>query len=286
MNLIQSSKHLVVSALIAGSLLIAPLRASAIFVPITDPLGSVLLVTKEYGLDFAAKLAANAIQQIVIQSLQQWILSGFEGNPSFVVNPRDLVSRVEENAAGVFQRQLANANVCDPYRAQVNRAVARAATERGDSVINAGIEIDRETACVLQQIVRSGVIDNYTADGGFVNEGGYAPLIQAFGNLADDPAGAEEVAIALQKKRQAEATLDAEKEVDRGNGFESMKECVDGDLGSCLRFEVQTPGKSVGELLDKSLGQSFDQLAAADELSEIVIGFISALTSQAINGLR
>lgn len=285
MNLMHFSKRAVISLLIIGSMIIAPLRASAIFVPIFDQ-ATLSLEIKEYGLDMAVKLAAYALQQTIIETLQDWILSGFEDNPSFVVNPRDLVMRAEENAAGAFQLQLANSNVCQSYRGAVNRAVAQAAIQREDKVLNRQAQVSRVTGCMVDQLVTSGNVDNYFGDAGFVNEGGYAPFLQMLYNPADNPLEAPAVAVALQQQRQALATYDAEKEVDRSGGFEGMKECVEGNLGSCLRFNVQTPGKSVGELLERSLGQPFDQLASVDELSELVVGFIGALTTQAIQGLR
>lgn len=285
MDLITSFKRVLVSVLLIGFFALFPLRASAIFVPIFDQ-ATLSLEIKEYGLDWAAKLAANALQQVVIGTLTDWVLSGFDGNPSFVVNPRDLVSRVEENAAGVFQLQLANSNVCEPYRAGVNRAVAQAALDRGDGAQNREAEVIRVTGCNLDDLVASGNIENYFTSGGFSEQGGYAPFLQMLTSPKDHPLEAPAIAVALQRQRQAEATREAKEEVDRGQGFESLKECVEGNVGACLRYEVNTPGKNVGELLDKALAQSFDQLAAADELSEIVIGFISALTSQAINGLR
>jgi len=264
-----------------------PLHAFAIAVPVMV-VQDIPYTAKEIPADIAVKAASSAMLDGVVDNMTNWILEGFGGNPAFVLNPRDLVAQTEENAANVLQQQVSNSFICDPFIPSVNRKLAESAAKRGSSNFNLQDEVSDALDCKLLTIVTSGNIENYYEAGGFEREGGYAPLIQAFGRLSDDPAGARIVAENLQKQRQAKESAEAQREVSYGNGFQSLKECVDGDIGTCLRMEVKTPGTNISQSLQKSLTQSLDELANADEISELIVGLVQALTTKAFSnaGLR
>lgn len=287
MNLhMTHSKNLSVGFMLA-TLFILPLQASAIAVPVMV-VEDIPFTVKEIPTDIAVKAASSAMLDTVVDNMTNWILTGFNGNPSFVLNPRDLIAETEDNAANVLEQQIANSFICDPFIPKVNFKLAESRTKRGSSNYNLQDEVNDVLDCKLLNIITSGNLENYYAAGGFEREGGYAPLIQAFGRLADDPAGARIVAEELQAARQAKESAEALREVSYGQGFQSLKECVDGDIGTCLRMEVKLPGMNVSNSLQKALTQSMDELSNADEISELIVGLVQALTARAFSnaGLR
>jgi len=267
-----------------------PLRASAIYVP-TAVMVDVPFTTKEYGLDVAMKVAAGIAQDALLESIRNWIVSGFEGSPSFVTNPKGLLSRVQQETAGAFLDQLnlpdVDTNLCAPFRAKIKFKVAKDAFELDQETFNDDIdELKRKSECFIDTLVTSGDIEAYYQDGGFITEGGFNPLLQGVFNPANDPLEAPDYVAGIQRARQAKEAANIKEEVALGLGFEGLKECATGkgELGvNCTYTLTKTPAKTIGAALEKTVFQSIDEIANADEISELITLAIKQLTMMALS---
>jgi hypothetical protein len=245
---------------------------------------------KEYILDVVQKGIATNIEDRILDSALTWARTGFNGQPSFVVNPRDLVLSTEENEALLFVEQLNNVidGVCAPYQNKVRGAVAQYTVSRAEGGANAETQTRRATECKLDALVTSGVIDNYFSAGGFVNEGGLAPLLQIAARPADDPFTAEDPALALQSARQEKAVREAQSEI--FGGTLPNKVCIDpGPFAfPCNRYETNTPAGNVSDFISKAIGHSLDEISGQDEIAEsIFAAVVRRFTDQIItDGLR
>jgi len=107
------------------------------------------------------------------------------------------------------------------------------------------------------------------------SEGGWRGWIELTQNPANNPYGAYLIAETELSRRLAEAELLAQKDVDQGAGFISLKKCVEYEVldsadcpwydedgncvvqnteNKCLRYETQTPGRIIADQLAFNLG--------------------------------
>ena len=128
---------------------------------------------KEYFLDYVEKGIAVQLEQEIISSTRNWARNGFDGQPSFVENPKDLILNTEENEAQVFRQQVTNAlaTICSPYQTRVQTRVVNSAINRAETSARSTQATARITKCNLETLVTSGVLQNYYAPGGFEQEG-------------------------------------------------------------------------------------------------------------------
>lgn len=244
---------------------------------------------KEYFLDYIQKGIAVNIKNAMIESTLNWARAGFHGQPSFVVNPREYLLGAAENEAEIFAEQFTNNvnglinDVCSPYRITIARAIADERLNRADSYRNDRNEALRLTECSLDVVVTSGVIENYYAPEGFEREGGYAPLIRVMSSRKNNPYEAPLIPRELMAARQQKAIAEAQSK-SSGGTLPNEQCAIPGPNGSCLRSITLSPASTVSDLVSKAVGNSFDDLAGQDELSEtIYTAIITGLTNRVLN---
>jgi len=260
--------------------------------------GSVVVVSnnivddlKEWVLDNAAFVFTKTMIRGLTDSIVNWINSGFEGDPIFVSNPRDYLLDIANETTGVFLSETGRANWCEPFRPHILIALSQVDTymERAE--------------CTLLDVVDN--IEDFYED---FSEGGWRGWIELTQNPQNNPYGAYLIAETELSRRLAKAELLAQKEVDQGAGFVSLKKCVEYDTDislsgenctyrngicipneepNCIRYENTTPGRIIADHLSFNLGSSQRQLELADELGESIAAIGNALINQLItSGLR
>ncbi len=238
---------------------------------------------KEWGLDPIAQIAERRVIAAMTDSIVVWINSGFDGDPTFITNPGDFLLDVANETTGVFIDELGAGFLCEPFGAQIQIALATTDTFR-----------DRAQCTVLD------VIDNYDAFMGDFSQGGWAGWISVTQNQENNPYGAYLLSRTELNKRISEQIGFAKDDANQGQGFISLKKCVEYDPFTgddctytdgicvpntepkCLRYENQTPGKIISNQLTDTLGSPLRQLELADEISESITAMANALINQLV----
>ena len=146
--------------------------------------------------------------------------------------------------------------------------------------------------------------------------GGWDGWIAATQNPANNPVGFRAEASKALDNKIEDKLEEANKELTWGNGFVSLKKCVEykdaselnagggyipgdylggaygtteGDytlggleIDNCTRYEITTPGNAISDQLNLSLGSGIREAELADELNESIASIVDALTNQLI----
>jgi hypothetical protein len=243
---------------------------------------------KEYVLDPAQKAISIGIQDRLKQSILNWARNGFDGQPSFIQNPRDFALNTVMNESNVFTDRLNNIinDVCTPFQADVRIKVALGGIDSAEDIDQTDAGLRRITECKLQEAVTSGVIENYFQPGGFVTEGGLGPILKMSARSSDDPILAPDV-VAAQQQRMQQQALEQEKFLSYG-GMLPNKYCVQRTpSGGCARYEIKISSSNVSNAVSKVFGHSLEELSGQDELAEAIFsGIVMRLTNELLdNGL-
>lgn len=240
------------------------------------------LWTKEYVLDGIAWAVAKAIVSSLVQTLVDWINSGFQGSPAFLQNLKNHLLRAADERIGQYISDLGaiGSFICSPFRLDVQIAVAlqydQLRFEKGDG--------QPAPTCTL-----TGVIDNIE---GFITgdftDGGWDDWFDITATPETyTPYGAALSAQAGARVRILNAKNEEVKLLDFGSGFLSGKLCniVQGGSGaSSQECAINKPGKIIEEALSFNLDSGRQSLIAADEIDEIIAALLSQLANTAITG--
>ncbi len=231
---------------------------------------------KEYvGDGLVYMIARMAIQEIVAHTVE-WINTGFDGNPAFITDPEQFALDIGDGIIGDFIFDSSLNFLCSPFSVDVKLALIQDFTK------------GYEPKCTLSEVVDNvdGAIDdmgnqwNWDTWGSLTqnpNNNAYGAYMEASYNLRAN--------IDLEQKQ-------ALREVDWGQGFKPFPECTEyfEDDMVLERCENVTPGTTMANQLNKSLGAGIDSLVTADELDEIVGALLvqlvkGAMTSDGVRGL-
>jgi len=281
------------------SVFLFPPRSTVEAIPVVE-VGANLFVntartTKELGgLDFAAYVLMKFIIREITADIVDWINTGFEGDPAFVTNPRDLILDTANEATGILIHEVGFSQLCEPFKPQILIALAQTQP------------YNIRTQCTLLDVV-----DNIEAFYDDFSEGGWAGWIRMTQFPQNNPYGAYLLTVEEQNRRINLAEKIKGKEVSQNKGFGSYYNCVeldpdknnwgtavsefeytgpyyDGGVTGCIRAEVQTPGSVIEEGAVNVFGSGIRQLELADEFNEIVNALVGYLITEIIGdrGLR
>lgn len=232
---------------------------------------------KEYVLDYLAFTLAKQVVSDMIQSLINWVNSGFEGSPTFVQDVRGYLLDVADNAAGQYIDQLGSAGsfICEPFRLDVATAV---------QLEYAHVRTNNEPqTCTLNDVVTNMEDFLEGTQESFSQNGGWNQWLE----ISSKPKMYTSFGTALEAKRSFETNLLNEKGeeislLNYGSGFLSSKNCntIRDDYGvETENCEVVSPGKIVQEALSFNLDTGRQTLVAADEFNELIASLIGAVTN-------
>lgn len=241
--------------------------------------------TKEYVLDPLAWVAKSAVLQNMSQSILNWTGSGFSGSPAFVTNLRDHLRSINDEVAEDFLEQLATSgSIESPFRTDVADALRQNFfRSTGENSFADTVQYDLPEECST--------------------EGNFQCWIQRWSNPANNPFGLYQLAETELTRRTSETETNRRQEIDWGRGFFSQCDSDSNDQtagetegtesvtltespASPANCSISFPG-ALGEALNaKVLGVPIDTLISADEISEVLIGFLQNMALSALqNGL-
>jgi len=221
------------------------------------------LVVKEYTLDNIAYLTTQTLMRALIAQIINWVNTGLDGNPFYVTNTE---AHFRGIADGVFNRFLTELGVLgvDPL---VQRSLARSYNPSFQRAI--------------RPTVSEAEISAFTNN--FAN-GGWSMWIATL-QPQNNPYGRFLIASDELQRRRTEAALRESQKLAWSGGFLSQEECLEIDSsGNCIFSSVNTPGLLIQDELRRALGTTFDELLAADELSEIIAAVSLQLFSTVFGG--
>lgn len=236
--------------------------------------GAVDTAVRENFLNCIARTIARAAIQQITASVVNWINSGFNGKPSFVTNYKQFFTNVADQAAGEFIRGSGLSFLCSPFQAQIRIAVAQSYARRNAQ------------SCTLSSVIRN--ITSFT-NGGQFSQGGWQGLLSLTNTPTNNPFGAYTYGQNALANVQVNALNQKQQDYTLGRGFLSSEKevcngpIVNGKRTGCVK-SVTTPGSTIAESLNKTLGVSQDSLNLAKSFDEIINALISQLMVRTLQG--
>lgn len=269
-------------------------------------LGDTVFFAKEYVLDTLVVVIAKVVIQKITASTVNWILSGYDGNPTFIEDPGSVFNDLGDSVADDFLTRLVNSDnanaaglgkaLCSPFSLKVRAAIA--------FNFYAGTNPTDATKCTLEQVVKN--VDNFLAgdflEGGW--DGFYATAVK--GDNPNDQFF--KFSLALQSEVAGEKET-LKQELTQGSGFMSIKDCRgksvnvndagqramtaeelalgigDNTSSSKQNCKISTPGSYIAESLPQITGSALRQAELADELNQAVASIAVALIQQTLGGV-
>lgn len=239
-------------------------------VPVADSvtnMGAADTAVRENFLNCIARTIARAAIQQITASVVNWINSGFNGQPSFVTNYKQFFTNVADQAAGEFIRGSGLSFLCSPFQNQIRIAIAQSYARRNAQ------------SCSLSGVIRN---LNSFANGGQFSQGGWRGLLSYTNVPTNNPFGAFTYGQGALAQVQVSAVGQKQQDYVLGRGFLSSEKevcngpVVDGKKTGCTKT-VTTPGSTIAESLNKTLGVSQDSLNLAKSFDEIISALITQL---------
>ena len=223
------------------------------------------LEIKEWSFDAIAWGLVNLVISQMIQSVTQWVNSGFQGSPAFVTDLKGFLVDVADQTAGDFIFGSALGGLCSPF--ELNIRLALDIQYRGSRSYKA--------QCSLSDVVDN--IENFV-DGDF-GAGGWDGWHSMALTLENNPYGAmleanTALEISIQNARGEQLKI-----LDFGRGFLTKTKCD--DQGHCTDV---LPGAVIETQLNHALGLPGDRLTIADEVNELLGALFSQLVVQTFRG--
>lgn len=238
---------------------------------------------KEFVLDPIAWTVVKGIISTMVNSIINWINSGFQGSPMFIQDISDYMLSLGDRVFGEFINELGVAPyVCSPFRLDLQFALSSSY-----SLLRSGSGGIPPAACGMSDVLAT--IDSYTS--GDFGARGWDSWYQ----ISTTPEMYTPYGSYIKLSGEARARIANKQGVEFdllsfADGFFSNRVCGDvpvsttGGQTTKQTCSVMTPGKTISESLNKHLGLNADTLVTADEISEIIGSALVQLTNMALSG--
>lgn len=232
---------------------------------------------KENVLDGLGWAIAKRIVSGMIQSLINWVNSGFQGSPSFIQDFRGFLLNIADEEIGRVISELGDIGsfICSPFRLDVQISVALQ--------YQRGREEQSAPSCTLSGIVSNieGFIQGVDFSGGLADWFTITSTPQTY-----TPYGAALSAQATARARLINAEGEEIKLLDFGDGFQSQKLCrsVSGFTGS-QDCSIVKPGRVIADQINNALDTGRQTLVEADEINELIAALLGQLANTALTGV-
>lgn len=248
-----------------------------LYTNVTTTIKSIENTVREYILDGLAWQVANVALEQMTQDVVTWINSGFNGSPAFIQNPGRFFSGIADNVAGNFLQELGGGFLCSPFSADI-----RFALEIGYYQSGGTSDLADRYSCTLSDAIGNveQFLDNDLSQGG----------LEQFFNITARPQNNPYV-LALSLRNELDGrifgALEGERQLlDWNGGFLSRRECLEGQTEPNCTGDVLTPGDTIQNQLNESLGIGRDRLLVADDINEVIGALMNQLVTQALGGAR
>jgi hypothetical protein len=250
---------------------------------------------KEYALDKIAFAMAKAMIGSVVDSIVDWINTGFKGGPLFITDTNQFLLDTAEQASGALLESLGTIGdvICAPFDTAIRISLAQFRKKRP------------AFECTYKTVLGN-VLDfaNFLKD---FRHGGWDTWIKMASTPTADPYGAQLLAIDVYSDQIAAAKNQSQAEAIWSSGFFGLKECKEykkkcvkrgGPRGqACLKYEpapetdenctkwvTTTPGRYIADQVGITGSSWLRQLELADEMDEIISALINQLVRLTIQG--
>ncbi len=223
----------------------------------------------------AVEVLKKRLLDMLVDQIVQWIQGG--GSPKFITDWQGFLRDAFNAGVGDIIKQLGLGFLCSPFNLQVNLALSPIP------------KFSQRVSCTLDKIVSN--INNFYGDfrnGGWI---AYQTQWQPAGNYYGSVLTAYDEAL-KEGARRKEA---AQNEGIANQGFLSTKRCVqpeydlDNVVIGCSKYEVTTPGKTVGDMLSRAVTSDIDYIVNSRDLGAYVAAIGNAiynrLTREAVGGV-
>lgn len=222
----------------------------------------------EKGWTIAVEALKKRLLDMIVDQIVRWIQGG--GEPKFITDWRGFMRDAFDIAFDETIKQLGLGFICSPFNLQVRLLLERPPT------------FSQQITCRLDQVV--GSIESFYAN--FENGGwlAYQELWRPSGN----PFGLALLGFDEMARKEAEIRDAKRSEGIANQGFLSVKRCVEYDVDEdlegnpiCIKEEIITPGKTVGDAAAQAVGADIAWLVNSRDLS----AYVAAIANAFINRL-
>lgn len=253
-------------------------HAAGTFVPVSEEavaLNTFILVNKFCVLDGLNVRQREALVSGLLRAAVSGINKGPDGRTQYSQNvPQEMRERSDEVAQKFLEDESLN-NICAPYRDSVKQAVLRNYQNRTRKQTSTYACKFPGTPDQLQKLLDG----NLDEGGGFA---AYLSLLQS----GNDPLSAYTYANETLNRAIQTTQENDLRELEWGNGFRSQKECTQVPSGNG-KYEEQcnivTPGKVISDMASYVSQTGFRQTENADQIDELLGGFISNFQNQVLS---
>lgn len=252
-----------------------------------------------WGLEDLFKIMLAALKKkildMLVDQIVMWIQGG--GEPKFVNDWSGFLKDAMNETTGTFIDEVGLAPLCETL-AGTNLKIAVQASLLPIK------RFSERSKCTLQNIVENieDFANDFRAGGWLAYSASWNPENNFFGIIISASAELED--------RQSAAAGALWSEAQAGAGFLSTKKCVEtvNETGLaetekleladqaiqqeeggkaisqkyCTKYEITTPGKTIGDTLSKAVGSDIDYIVNADELSEYIAAIADAIINRII----
>lgn len=235
----------------------------------------------QYVFDVLMEYFKLKILDMMVNQIVAWINGGTTGKPQFITDWRGFLGQAAKDATNIVINEVDKASgglICTPFANQL-RNLLRPIGIPGISSFQYSL------SCSLDRIVQN--INAFYGDFSQGGWNGYLTMVQPnnnyYGNVISILDANELLAQANQKAAQNGGISSL--------GFLSTQRCKTRDefSGQCYEYENTTPGKAIGESVDRAVGNRIDYIVNSKQIVTIVAividGFINKLIGAGINGL-
>lgn len=252
-------------------------------------------------IDSAAYAAGQALLNQVTDNTISWIRGGFNGSPSFDVNPEQLLLGLTDSVAGrtAYEiRGLTNTSFLPGFLNDLANSVELSTRSNASAKFADKLKSPFPQGVDASSFYNSG-INSFEQNGGWES---FQASLEDSGNSF----GARVLISQELATRQNEALSIQEKKLARSSGFldiidesscnypESVQMIMTQNAGldpaSDAAYKrqycsISTPGKIAGDQLTQALGIDMDRLGFVDNINKILGAIIRQLTTEAVKNL-
>lgn len=253
--------------------------------------------------DSVAYAAGQALLNQLTDNTISWIRGGFQGSPSFDINPEKLLTDLADSVAGSTARQIRGLAICDfdpTFKNDLANMVELSTRSDANNKFAAQVQCPFPSLNFSTSGFYSGASNAFQQNGGW----------QAFEASLSDRGNAFGVAIIANQEliaRQQSAQDVQEKKLARSSGFldiidtndctypegQAAFDAIDWTndpqgraIYQRMYCNTKTPGKIAGDQLTKALGVNMDKVGFVDNVNKILSTLVTALTQSAVSASR
>ena len=260
---------LIVGIVVPASIVVVPRQAKAVIppapsiqVPVADTFNfpfHFFEANKEAVFDGILFAAMKSIINEITSNILDWINTGFDGKPAFVVNETEFISRVSTQIFGDVYSEALTKYGSAPFVGVLAQSLVTEYTE----------SYSDKKYTLAEDIGGADEVDAFL-DGDF-SKGGWSGWYSLTQKPENNIFGARQQTKQAYQERAAAAQDLITNDLTRNSGFFSQRD---------ISGNIVTPGSVIESQLENVLGSGVRQLELADEFNELIGALIGTLTNK------